>query len=172
MNSRYDTPGMAEIWSEQRRNHMERELWLVAMRAQAAAGVPISEEHIEHYEQAMADIADSDDELEQIRLIEAKTGHDLYARLLYFNRMAGHEDAHLGLTSSDVTENVQQGQLYTSAQLLMAHAEQVAIRLAMLASAEQHRPMVARTHGQPACRWWSSARAGPWWPAPTASPRR
>jgi len=148
--SRYDTPEMTEIWDDRRRNHMERELWLVVMQAQAAAGVPIPEEHIERYQQAVADIADHEYELEHIRLIEQKTGHDLYARLLYFNQMAGHEDAHLGLTSSDVTENVQQGQIYTSAQLLIEHAHQVIARLASLGRAEATRPMVARTHGQPA----------------------
>jgi adenylosuccinate lyase len=129
---------------------MERELWLVVMRAQAAAGVPISENALADYAEALDDIADNDAELEQIRLIETKTGHDLYARLLYFNRAAGRECAHLGLTSADVTENVQQGQIYTAAQLLSRHVEQVVIRLAQLARAEAMRPIVARTHGQPA----------------------
>lgn len=150
MHARYDTPEMAEIWSERRRNHMERELWLVVMRAQAQAGVPITPEAIEHYAEALDDIADNDTELEQIRLIERQTGHDLYARLLYFNRAAGHEYAHLGLTSADVTENVQQGQIYTAAQLLAAHVEQIVVRLVQLAKAEALRPIVARTHGQPA----------------------
>ena len=150
MTARYDTPEMADIWDDRTRNRMEREMWVEVMKAQARAGVPIPAEHIEHYEQAARDIADGEDELEQIRFIEQQTGHDLYARLLYFNRMAGHEHAHLGLTSSDITENVQQGQIYTAAQLLIAHAEQLVRRLSALARAERHRPMVARTHGQPA----------------------
>jgi adenylosuccinate lyase len=150
LTTRYDTPEMAEIWNERTRNHMERELWVAVMQAQARAGVPIPEDHIAQYVEAMQDIADNDSELEQIRFIEQQTGHDLYARLMYFNRMAGHEHAHLGLTSSDVTENVQQGQIYTAAQLLARHAEQVVIRLTALARAERARPMAARTHGQPA----------------------
>jgi len=150
MSSRYDTPEMAELWSERTRNRLERELWVTIMRGQADMGVPITEDEIVHYVEAIADIADGDDELEQIRLIEAQTGHDLYARLLYFNRMAGHEHAHLGLTSADIVENIQQMQIYVSAELLARHAEQVMARLVSLARAEQARPIVARTHGQPA----------------------
>lgn len=150
MDIRYQTPGMAELWSPQARNRLERQLWVDIMRAQAAAGVPIPEEHIVHYVEAMNDIADSHDELGQIELIEERTGHDLYARMQYFNSMAGHEDIHLGLTSSDITENVQQIQIGASAELLMEHGDQVLRRLVQLALAERYRPMVARTHGQPA----------------------
>lgn len=150
MDIRYQTPGMAELWAPQTRNRLERQLWIDIMGAQAAAGVPIPEEHIVHYIEAARDISDSHDELVQIALIERRTGHDLYARMQYFNSMAGHEDIHLGLTSSDITENVQQTQISASAELLMAHGDQVLRRLVQLALAERMRPMVARTHGQPA----------------------
>ena len=150
MDIRYQTPGMAELWSPQTRNRLERKLWIDIMQAQAEVGVPIPEEHIAHYIEAAQDIADSHDELIQVALIEERTGHDLYARMQYFNSMAGHEDIHLGLTSSDITENVQQIQIGASAELLMEHGDQVLRRLTQLALHEQARPMVARTHGQPA----------------------
>lgn len=150
MDIRYQTPAMAEIWAPQARNALERDLWLKVMRAQAAAGVPIPEEHIDHYTEAARDIADSDNELDLIERVERETGHDLYARMLYFNRCAGHEDIHLGLTSADITENIQQMQIGQSAGILMDHGRQLLGRLVGLAQAEAARPIVARTHGQPA----------------------
>lgn len=153
MDIRYQTPEMAQIWSPQARNQMERSLWVKVMRAQVAYGVQIPAEHLNDYEQAIQWIADGDpemDELAQIKLIEQRTGHDLYARLQYFNAVAGHEDAHLGLTSADITENVQQMQIGRSAVVLGQHAEYLLMRLGRLIAAEAHRPTVARTHGQPA----------------------
>lgn len=147
---RYQTPGMSQIWAPQTRNRIERQLWVSVMKSLAAAGVPIPPDRIQDYEHAINYIADSDTELVEIELIERRTGHDLYARLQYFNAAAGHEDIHLGLTSADITENTQQIQIGASAELLGEHGDQVLRRLAQLALHEQNRPMVARTHGQPA----------------------
>jgi adenylosuccinate lyase len=70
--------------------------------------------------------------------------------MLYFNRHAGHEWIHLGLTSADIVENVQQIQIGRSASAIMDHAEQVLSRLLTWAESYADTPMAARTHGRPA----------------------
>lgn len=155
MHDRYRTPGMSQIWDERARNQIERLLWISVMVEQQGAGVPIPDEAIDDYRRAANAIADGNppdlgDELEEIAAIEAKTQHDLYARMLYFNSYAGHEWIHLGLTSADIVENTQQIQIGRSASLLMDHAEQVLSRLLTWAETCAGTPMAARTHGRPA----------------------
>lgn len=139
------------VWNEHTRNNIERQIWIQTMQAQAAHGLDISAEVIYAYEQAsMRLIAEPGDELEQIARIEQQTKHDLYARLRFFNEQAGHETAHLGLTSADIVENTQQIQLILACEVLLDHAEQLAVRLGGCADTDAALPIVARTHGRPA----------------------
>lgn len=153
---RYDTPAMAGIWGERARNGIERGLWIEVMKAQAQVGLPIPQEAIADYERsaellaAWPDGASDLDELAEIAKIEQQTRHDLYARMTFFNRMAGHEYTHWGLTSADIVELAQQIQIGNSVRVLCEHADQVLVRLGGLTELYADAPMVARTHGQPA----------------------
>lgn len=155
MNSRYQTPEMDAIWRSEARNQIERSIWIAVMQIQAELGVPIPEEAIADYQRVADRLADPvggpecAEELE-IADIEREVKHDVYARLLYFNRQAGHEYAHWGMTSADVIENAQQVQLVESTRVVLEHGHAVARRLAALAAAEGARAMVGRTHGRPA----------------------
>jgi adenylosuccinate lyase len=157
MDKRYVSPDVEEIWSDRGRNLAERMLWVEVMRAQREMGVDIPQDVIDMY----ADLAASQGELEpdsaealgeayDIAELEKETRHDLYARLRWFNESVGADHAHRGLTSSDITENVQQIQIVASAELLMEHAEQVVRRMSTLARDTASVPIVARTHGRPA----------------------
>ena len=42
---------------------------------------------------------------------ERVTRHDVKARIEEFNALAGHEQIHKGMTSRDLTENVEQAQI-------------------------------------------------------------
>lgn len=169
MNARYETQAMAAIWGERARNQTEREIWLAVMRAQQAHGVSIPQEAIDKYRVEAEMLAQCDpgdpneiDELDEIAKIEAETKHDLYARMQFFNRLAGHEYIHLGLTSADIVENTQQLQIARSTGVLLDHAEQLLVRLLDAARTGADIPLVARTHGRPAQMTTVGKRTADW----------
>ena len=76
------------------------------MRAQAKLGIDISTEVIAAYESVKTKI-----DLGSIERREAELKHDVKARIEEFNALAGHQRIHLGLTSRDVTENIEGWQI-------------------------------------------------------------
>lgn len=152
MEPRYDTPAMTEVWSNKNRNDIERTLWVSAMEAQQKLGVGIPDEAIASARAAAEQLAARSDVVEYLYIneLELAHGHDLYARLQYFNLACGHDWAHRGLTSADITENTQQTQVHHSCDILSLHGLQVAARLARTADLLRDTEMVARTHGRPA----------------------
>jgi adenylosuccinate lyase len=153
---------MSAIWNDINRNQIERQIWLRVMAAQHAAGVDIPDQAIADYAQAIATIADSGHELDTIDALERETGHDLYARLRYFNDIAGHQHAHRGLTSADVVENALQAQIMGSCELLIIHGEQLVWRLVDLVRQHSQTVTVGRTHGRPAQLTTAGKRAADW----------
>jgi adenylosuccinate lyase len=163
MNQRYRSPEMDAIWGSRNRNLLERQLWIRVMRAQQRLGLDITDHQIGDYEKAMVDLGDDhDSDQEAIRQLEQQTGHDLYARLQVFNQRAGHQKAHLGLTSADVVENVQQLQILAAAEQIQLHGEQVLRRLGHLVDNGADQLTVGRTHGKPAQLTTIGKRAADW----------
>ncbi len=169
MHERYESAAIAQVWSDQNRNATERVLWIGVMQAQKAAGLDIPQGVIDMYRDLAASQAVLDPNSEEaggeaadIAALEAQTGHDLYARLRWFNEAIGADHAHRGLTSSDITENTQQIQITQSAEVLMEHAEQVLRRLFGTARDAASIPTVARTHGRPAQLTTIGKRATDW----------
>lgn len=138
---RYASNAMKSIWSAEGRIVMERELWLAVIRAQQSLGMDIPSEDVEAY-QAVIDQVD----LESIMKRERITRHDVKARIEEFNALAGHEHIHKGMTSRDLTENVEQLQVYRSLQLIRDRT--VASLVALSKRAQQWRDLFisARTH--------------------------
>ena len=110
---RYASPAMRAIWAPESKIVAERRLWIAVMRAQAAAGLDISDATIADYEARVGDV-----DLASIAGRERVTKHDVKARIEEFNALAGHESIHLGMTSRDLTENVEQMQLRKSMELI------------------------------------------------------
>jgi adenylosuccinate lyase len=138
---RYASHAIREIWSPKGKIRLERELWIAVMKAQADLGLPISAEAIRAYERVIDDI-----DLAAIEARERITRHDVKARIEAFNEKAGHEHIHKGMTSRDLTENVEQLQLYRSLRLLFLKG--LAALKAFSEQAERHQSLVlaARTH--------------------------
>lgn len=115
------------------------------MRAQSELGLGVSAEAIEQYI-AVVDKVD----LESIAARERVTKHDVKARIEEFNDLAGHELIHLGMTSRDLTENVEQLQVLKS--LLLTRDKTVAAlqRLSSLAVAYSDTAITGRSHNVPA----------------------
>src|SRR6266567_9329610 len=100
---RYASSQMVKIFSPEGRALLERELWIAVMKTQAELGLEIPKDAIEAYEKAKDTI-----DLEWIRNREREIRHDQKAKLEAFNKAADHEYAHLGMTSRDLSDNVEQ----------------------------------------------------------------
>ncbi|MGI8433308.1 MAG: adenylosuccinate lyase [Nocardioidaceae bacterium] len=139
--SRYASPAMQQVWSPANKVLAERRLWIAVMRAQRELGVDIPQAVIEAYD----DVASRVD-LDSIAERERRTRHDVKARIEEFCALAGHEQIHKGMTSRDLTENVEQLQVKQALQLVRRSMVATLARLAELAA--QHRSLVitGRTH--------------------------
>lgn len=142
---RYASPEMREIWSEKGRVMLERGFWIAVMKAQRDLGLAVPEEAIASCQEVMERV-----DLDSIRAREAVTLHDVKARIEEFCALAGHQHIHKGMTSRDLTENVEQLQILRS--LRLARAKTVATLLRLARRARQYRDLVltGRTHNVPA----------------------
>ena len=139
--ARYASPELVELWSPEHKIVLERQLWIAVMTAQSELGVDVPAEAIADYE-AVADQVD----LASIAARERVTRHDVKARIEEFNALAGHEHVHKGMTSRDLTENVEQLQVLRSLHHVHAHGVAVAARLAERASEYSSLVMAGRSH--------------------------
>ena len=138
--SRYASRPMAELWSPEAKVVMERELWIAVMEAQRELGVDIPDGVVEDH-RAVLDQVD----LESIRERERVTRHDVKARIEEFCALAGHEHIHKGMTSRDLTENVEQLQVRRSLELVLDRIVATLARLAQLAVEHEGLAMAGRS---------------------------
>lgn len=139
--SRYASPAMIEIWSPVNKIRAERALWIAVMRAQKDLGVDIPQPAIDAYQSVIDQI-----DLASIDTRERITKHDVKARIEEFNALAGFEYAHLGMTSRDLTENVEQLQIRSSLELIRDKSVAALDRLSGLAIAYSEQAMAGRSH--------------------------
>ena len=103
------------------------------LRAQAELGIDCPRTgSIADYERVIDQV-----DLDSIAERERVTRHDVKARIEEFNALAGHEHVHKGMTSRDLTENVEQLQIRLLARARHAHGIAVAARLAERAAEYQ-----------------------------------
>ena len=143
--SRYASDEMTAIWSPAGKIVLERQLWLAVLRAQRQLGVDVPDAVVEAYE-AVIDQVD----LDSIAARERVTRHDVKARIEEFNALAGHEHIHKGMTSRDLTENVEQLQVRRSLILVRDRAVAALAILASLAAEHGATVIAGRTHNVPA----------------------
>ncbi len=142
---RYASPAMRDIWSARGRIALERDLWIAVLEEQRALGLKIPAAAVADYERVRATI-----DLDSIEARERALLHDVKARLEEFNALAGRECIHLGMTSRDLTENVEQLQVVRSLGLVRVKAVAALHRLAGRARAHRTLMITARTHNVPA----------------------
>lgn len=138
---RYASTKMVNIFSEEGRALLERELWIAVMKAQEELGLPIPQKVIISYEKAKTDI-----NLTWIKKREKELRHDQKAKLEAFNKAAGYEYAHLGMTSRDLSDNVEQMQNRQGLLLLRDHTVAILAKLATLAMQYNTLVYPERTH--------------------------
>jgi adenylosuccinate lyase len=139
--TRYASAAMRGIWSPARKIVAERQLWLAVLRAQQRAGLDIDEQVIHDYDRVVERV-----DLASINARERVTLHDVKARIEEFNALAGHERVHAGMTSRDLTENVEQLQLKQSLQLIRRKVLATLVTTARLAGEYRELVMAGRSH--------------------------
>ncbi|MGA3526645.1 adenylosuccinate lyase [Melissospora conviva] len=139
--TRYASAELVELWSPEEKIRMERRLWLAVLRAQRDLGVPLGDGVLEAYESVLDQV-----DLASIAARERVTRHDVKARIEEFSALAGHEHVHKGMTSRDLTENVEQLQIRASLELIRDRVVATLARLARLAVEHGDLVMTGRSH--------------------------
>ncbi|NKT41290.1 adenylosuccinate lyase [Rhodococcus hoagii] len=139
--NRYASPALKELWSPEHKIVLERQLWLAVLQAQAELGIDVPQEAVADYERVLHQV-----DLDSIAERERVTRHDVKARIEEFNALAGHEHVHKGMTSRDLTENVEQLQVLRSLEHVYDHGTAIAARLAERAAEYTGIVMAGRSH--------------------------
>jgi adenylosuccinate lyase len=100
--SRYATKEMVAIFDPINKIIAERRFWITILRLQKQSGLLITDSDISAYEKVVERV-----DLASIEKRERVSRHDVKARIEEFNSLAGLEKIHLGLTSRDLTENIE-----------------------------------------------------------------
>ncbi len=139
--TRYASAQLRQIWSPASKVVAERRLWIAVLKAQRNLGVDIPEAAIAGYERVAEQV-----DLDSIARRERRTRHDVKARIEEFCELAGHQHIHRGMTSRDLTENVEQVQIRESLQLIRARMVAALARLGELAVSHRTLVMAGRSH--------------------------
>ncbi|SHE54356.1 adenylosuccinate lyase [Streptoalloteichus hindustanus] len=139
--ARYASVELARLWSPEHKVVLERRLWLAVLRAQADLGIDVPAQALADYERVLEQV-----DLASIAERERVTRHDVKARIEEFNALAGHEHVHKGMTSRDLTENVEQLQVRLSLELVRDRCVALLARLARLAAEHGELVMAGRSH--------------------------
>ncbi|TRY20042.1 adenylosuccinate lyase [Tessaracoccus rhinocerotis] len=143
--NRYASAPMRAVWAPEAKVVAERKLWLEVLRAQRDLGVDFGgadpDEVIAAYEGVVNDV-----DLQSMAERERVTRHDVKARIEEFNALAGHEHVHKGMTSRDLTENIEQYQVLASLWIIRTRVIASLSQLARLAAQYADQPLTGRSH--------------------------
>jgi adenylosuccinate lyase len=142
---RYASKAMRAIFAPEEKIIAERRLWLAVARAQNKLGHAIADSVIADYEKVLNKV-----DLASIDAREKISRHDVKARIEEFNALAGHEVIHAGMTSRDVTENIEALQIKNGLEIV--HGKVVALLAQLGEKAVQYsdQPIAGRSHNVPA----------------------
>ena len=142
---RYASSAMRKIFSAEAKIVLERKLWIAVMRAQSELGHTINKNVITDYENVITKI-----DLASIDAREKQSRHDVKARIEEFNALAGHEAIHAGMTSRDLTENIEALQIRQGLDLVHTKVVALLARLAEASVKYADQPITGRSHNVPA----------------------
>ena len=139
--TRYATKEMVTIFDPVNKIINERKFWITILKLQQKAGLPITDSDVKAYEKVIEKV-----DLESIDKREIKTRHDVKARIEEFNVLAGVEKIHIGLTSRDLTENIELIQIKAGLELIEYRVLQTLFLLNEKISKYEKTYMVGRSH--------------------------
>lgn len=143
--TRYASQNMAKLWSPEHKIVLERQLWLAVLHAQKELGLSLPAGVIEDYEKQVQSV-----NLASIDERERVTRHDVKARIEEFCALAGHEHIHKGMTSRDLTENVEQMQVKSALVLVRERIVTALSKMARIAAEHASLVVSGRSHNVPA----------------------
>ncbi len=142
--SRYGSADMVHLWSAEHKIVLERHLWIAVLKAQSEMGIDVPDGVVAAYEAAIDKV-----DLASIAERDRITRHDVKARIDEFCALAGHEHIHKGMTSRDLTENVEQLQIRLALELVRDRAIAALRRLGDLAATHADLAIAGRSHNVP-----------------------
>jgi len=138
---RYATKEMVIIFDPINKIVNERKFWITILKLQQKAGLPITDNDIKSYEKVIEKV-----DLDSIDKREIKTRHDVKARIEEFNALAGVEKIHIGMTSRDLTENIELIQIKSALELIEYRTLQTLFLLNEKITKYEKTYMVGRSH--------------------------
>tara|TARA_B100000131_G_scaffold60816_1_gene56544 strand:+ start:1200 stop:2612 length:1413 start_codon:yes stop_codon:yes gene_type:complete len=139
--SRYASEEMVKVWNAENKIILERELWLAVLQAQKDLGQQVPDGVIDDYRKVLDQV-----DLDSIHDRERIVKHDVKARIEEFCSLAGHEHIHKGMTSRDLTENVEQLQIRQALELICCQAAAALRLLSENATTYSETVVAGRTH--------------------------
>jgi len=139
--TRYATKEMVAIFDPVNKIINERKFWITILKLQQKAGLPFTDSDIKAYEKVIEKV-----DLDSIDKREIKTRHDVKARIEEFNALAGVEKIHIGLTSRDLTENIELIQIKAALELIEYRTLQTLFLLNEKITKYEKTYMVGRSH--------------------------
>lgn len=143
---RYGSPEMRQIWSEDHKRRLWRQLWVALAETQSEYGLVTPEQ--------VADLRQHADGIDIPRALEIETElhHDLMVELRLFAEQAplGGRILHLGATSTDIEDNADVLRIRQSLDLVLGGLRGLLLLFIGKIEAYADTPLMAFTHLQPA----------------------
>jgi adenylosuccinate lyase len=143
--SRYASEAMVNLWSPLNKVVLERQFWIAVLTAQRDLGVDVPDGVVDAYQQEIDQV-----DLDSIEARERVTRHDVKARIEEFNALASQQHIHKGMTSRDLTENVEQLQIRLALSLVRDRVIAALALLAQRAAEYAELAIAGRSHNVPA----------------------
>ncbi|BAK33684.1 adenylosuccinate lyase [Microlunatus phosphovorus NM-1] len=143
--NRYASQQLRTVWSPENKIVAERLLWIAVLSAQRDLGVDFGGDDPDAVISAYTAQVEKVD-LASIAAREKITRHDVKARIEEFNALAGYEHVHKGMTSRDLTENVEQLQIHSSLKIIRDRLVASLVQLARLGATYADQPIAGRSH--------------------------
>ncbi|CAN8030946.1 unnamed protein product, partial [Ixodes persulcatus] len=147
LSSRYASPEMSFLWSDQKKFSTWRKLWIYLAKAEKSLGIPITDDQIQEME-AHVDTVDFAAAAEE----ERQTRHDVMAHVHVFAKQCPKAAPiiHLGATSCYVGDNTDLILLKEAITILLPKLARCIQRLSKFAMEYANLPTLGFTHFQPA----------------------
>ena len=142
---RYATKEMVMIFNPISKIIAERTFWITILKLQKKAGLPITDSDIAAYEKVIDKV-----DLAAIKKREMAVRHDVKARIEEFNKLAGVEKIHIGMTSRDLTENIELIQIRDGLNLVKKRTLETLFLLEKSITKYEKTYIAGRSHNVPA----------------------
>ncbi len=139
--TRYASAEFIAIWSPEHKIKLERRFWVELLKAQQKYGIEVDAAAIAAYENQIDSV-----DLAAIAAREKALKHDVKARIDEFNALANQQQIHKGMTSRDLTENIEQAQILSSLNLVRDRVIALLNNLTIKADQYDDLAIVGRSH--------------------------